>query len=81
MTWDLTIDDWLVMSRYNRVEKDLLSRNQYEANRFARIVYQAWTIDGIPPEEQRDRRPPNLSTKARLRKHKQLRASGTYPGA
>ena len=81
MAWNLIIDDWIVMSRCNRVAKELFSRNQYEANRFARIAYQAWTIDGIPPEELRDRRAPNLSDKARLRKHKQLQASGFYPGA
>ena len=81
MTWNLTMDDWLVMSRCNRVAKELFSRNQHEANRFARFAYEAWTIDGIPPEELRDRRAPNLSDKARLRKHKQFRASGFYPGA
>jgi len=81
MAWSLTMDNWLVMSRCNRVAKELFSRNQYEANRFARIAYRAWTIDGIPPEELRDRRAPNLSDKARLRKHKQLQASGFYPGA
>ena len=81
MAWNLTMDDWIVMSRCNRVAKELFSRNQYEANRFARFAYQAWTIDGVPPEELRDRRAPNLSDKARLRKQKQLQASGLYPGA
>ena len=81
MTWNLTMDDWLVMSRCNRVAKELFSRNQYETDRFTRLAYQAWTIDGIPPEELRDRRAPSLSTTMRLRKHKQLQASGFYPGA
>ena len=81
MTWNLTMDDWYVMSRCNRVAKELLSRNKRDAEAFARLAYECWTIDGIPPEELRDRRAPNLSAKARLRKRKQLIAGGFYPGA
>ena len=81
MTWNLTMDDWCVMSRCNRVAKELFGRNKRYAEEFARLAYERWTIDGIPPEELRDRRAPNLSAKARLRKRKQLRASGFYPGA
>ena len=81
MTWDLTMDDWIVMSRCNRVAKELFSRNQYEANRFARFAYEAWTIDGIPPEELRDRRAPGMSDRRRLRKWKQLKAKGLIAGA
>ena len=75
------MDDWIVMSRCNRVAKELFSRNQHEANRFGCFAYEAWTIDGIPLKELRDRRAPNLSDKARLRKRKQLMAGGFYPGA
>ena len=81
MTWNLTKDNWLVMSRCNRVANQLFGQNYREANNFAHLAYQCWTIEGIPPEELRDRRAPNLSDKVRLRKHKQLQASGFYPGA
>ena len=81
MTWNLTMDDWYVMSRCNRVAKELFGRNKCDAEAFARLAYERWTIDGIPPEELRDRRAPNLSAKARLRKRKQLIAGGFYPGA
>ena len=81
MTWNLTMDDWIVMSRCNRVAKQLFSRNKRDADEFARLAYQNWIIDGIYPEELRDRRPPNLSTTARLRKRKQLLAGGFHPGA
>ena len=81
MTWNLTMDDWIVMSRCNRVAKQLFSRNKRDADEFARLAYQHWTIDGIYPEELRDRRAPNLSTTARFRMRKQLIAGGFYPGA
>jgi hypothetical protein len=81
MTWNLTMDDWIVMSRCNRVAKQLFSRNKRDADEFARLAYQNWIIDGIYPEELRDRRAPSLSDKARLRKRKQLMAGGFYAGA
>ena len=81
MTWNLTMDDWIVMSRCNRVAKQLFSRNKRDADEFARLAYQHWMIDGIYPEELRDRRAPSLSTTARLRKRKQLMAGGFNPGA
>ena len=81
MTWNLTMDDWYVMSRCNRVAKELFGRNKRDAEAFARLAYERWTIDGIPSEELRDRRAPSLSAKARSRKRKQLIAGGFYPGA
>ena len=75
------MDDWLVMSRCNRVAKQLFRRNKCDADEFARLAYQNWIIDGIYPEELRDRRAPSLSDKARLRKRKQLIAGGFYTGA
>ena len=80
MTWNLTMDDWYVMSRCNRVAKQIFSKSRREADKFARLAYQRWTIDGIPSEDPRDRRAPSLSTTARLRKRKQLLAGDLYPG-
>ena len=68
------------MSRCNRVAKELFGRNKSDAEEFARLAYENWTIDGIPPEELRYRRAQNLSTKERLRKRKQLIAGGFYLG-
>ena len=81
MTWNLTMDDWIVMSRCNRVAKQLFGKNYREADSFAHLAYQRWMIDGIYPEELRGRRAPNLRTTARLRKRKQLIAGGFHPGA
>ena len=81
MTWNLTMDDWYVMSSCNRVAKKLFGINKRDAEAFARLAYERWTTDGIPPEELRDRRAPNLRAKVRLRKRKQLIVGGFYPGA
>ena len=81
MTWNLLMDDWYVMSRCNRVARELFGRNKRDAEELARLAYERWTIEGIYPEELRDRRAPSLSAKARLRKRKQLIAGGFYPGA
>ena len=75
------MDDWYVMSRCNRVAKELFGRNKRDEEAFARLAYERWTIEGIYPEELRDRRATNLSAKARLRNRKQLMACGFYPGA
>jgi hypothetical protein len=74
------MDDWYVMSRCNRAAKQLFGKNYREADSFARLAYQRRMIDCIPPEELRDRRAPSLGDKARLRKRKQLFASGFYTG-
>ena len=75
------MDDWLVMSRCNRVVKQLFGKNYRVSNSFARLAYQRWTIEGITPEELRDRRAPSLSALARLRESKQPVAGGFHPGA
>jgi hypothetical protein len=81
MTWNLTMDDWIVMSRCNRVAKQLLAKNYREVDSFSRLTDQRWTIDGVYPEELGDRRAPNLSTTERLRKRKKLIAVGFHTGA
>ena len=75
------MDDWIVIACCNRVAKQLFSRNKRDADEFARLAYERWIIDGIAPEELRDRRAPSLSDKARSRKRKQLIAGGFYTGA
>ena len=81
MTWNLTMNDWLVMSRCNRVAMQLFGKNHREANKVAGTAYHALTINGIPPEDLRDRRAPGMSDQRRLRKWKQLKAKGLIAGA
>ena len=80
-TWNTTMDEWIVLSRCNRVAEQLFSRDRRAADGFARLAYEHWTIEGIPPEELRDRRAPGISDRRRLRKWKQLKAKGFIAGA
>ncbi|WP_186494665.1 hypothetical protein [Synechococcus sp. A15-62] len=79
-TWNTTIDEWIVLSRCNRVAEQLFSRDQHAADEFGRLAYQRWILEGITPEQLRDRRAPGMSDRQRLRKWKQLKAKG-FPGA
>ena len=79
--WNTIMDEWLVLSRCNRVAEQLLSKDRHEADEFAKRTYQYWMLKGIPPEELRDRRAPGMSDQRKLRKWKQLKAKGLIAGA
>ena len=78
-TWNTTMDEWIVLSRCNRVAEQLFSRDRRAADEFARLAYQRWMLEGVTPEQLRDRRAPGMSDQRRLRKWKQLKAKG-FPG-
>ena len=77
------MDEWIILSRCDLVAEQLFSRDRRAADGFARLAYERWTIEieGIPPEELRDRRAPGMSDRRRLRKWKQLKAKGLIAGA
>jgi len=74
--WNTTMDEWIVLSCCNRVAEQLFSKDRRVADKFARLAYERWTIEGIPPEELRHRRAPGMSPHRMLRKWKQLQAKG-----
>ena len=76
MACNLIIYEWVVMPCCNLVGKQLFGQNYHQADNFARLAYQSWTIEGIAPEELRDRGAPGMSDRRRLRKWKQLKAKG-----
>ena len=80
LDWNLTKDEWLTLSRCNRVACQLFSRDRDAADEFARMAYSKWALEGIPPEKLRDRRAPRLSDRVRLRKWKQTRDKDLFPG-
>ena len=80
-TWNTTMDEWIVLSRCNRVAEQLFSRDRRAADEFARLAYQRWMLEGVTPEQLRDRRAPVMSDRRRLRKWKQLKAKGLIAGA
>ena len=80
-TWNTTMDEWIILSRCNWVAEQLFSKDRRSADEFARLACERWTIEGIPPEELRDRRALGMSDRRRLRKWKQLKAKGFIAGA
>ena len=80
-TWNTAMDVWIVLSRCSRVAEQLFSRDRRAADEFARLAYERWTIEGIPPEELRDRGAPGISERRRLRKWKQLKGKGFIAAA
>ena len=74
------MDEWIILSRCNRVGEELFSRDRQSADEFARLAYQYWTLEGITPEQLRDRRAPGMSQHRKLRKWKQIQAKGFIAG-
>ena len=74
------MDEWIILSRCNRVGEELFSTDRQSADEFARLAYQRWTLDGITPEQLRDCRAPVMSPHRKLRKWKQRHAKGVIAG-
>ena len=74
------MDEWVILSRCNQVGEQLFSKDRQSADEFARLAYQRWTLEGILPDQLRDRRAPGMSNQRKLRRWKQLHAKGFTPG-
>ena len=70
LDWNLTKDEWLTLSRCNRVACQLFSRDRDAADEFARMAYSKWTLKAS-----------RLSDRVRLRKWKQTRDKDLFHGA
>ena len=79
-TWNTTMDEWNVLSRCNRVAEQLFSKDRRAADEYAELAYQRWMLEGVTPEQLRDRRAPGMSERRRLRKWKQLKAKCLIAG-
>ena len=75
------MNEWIILSRCNRVGEELFSRDRQSADEFARLAYQRWTIEDIPPDQLLHRRAPDMSPQRKLRKRKQLQAKDFIAGA
>jgi hypothetical protein len=57
------MDEWLVLSRCNRVATTLFSRDRRAADVWGRHAYATWQIEGIEPEDLAVQRAPGLARK------------------
>lgn len=55
------MDEWLVLSRCNRVATTLFSRDRNAADEWGRHAYATWQIEGIEPEDLAAQRAPGLA--------------------
>jgi len=58
--WDLSADDWGVMSRCNKSAALLFPYSGLQAENWSRWAFEQWRINGTPPEVLRDRRCPGI---------------------
>ena len=57
------MDEWLVLSRCNRVATTLFSRDRRAADEWGRYAYATWQIEGIEPEDLAVQRAQGLARK------------------
>ena len=55
------MDEWLVLSRCNRVATTLFSRDRRAADTWGRLAYAKWQLEGIEPEDLACQRAPGLA--------------------
>jgi hypothetical protein len=57
------MEEWLILSRCNRVAMTLFKRDRRAADEWGRHAYATWQIEGIEPEDLAVRRAPGLARK------------------
>lgn len=55
------MDEWLILSRCNRVAKALFSRDRKAADEWGKYAYVTWQIEGVVPEDLAVKRAPGLA--------------------
>ena len=58
--WDLTREEWSMMSRCNSCARQLYQGNLIAADVWAEKAFNTWRQRGICPERIRDKQAPNL---------------------
>ena len=79
--WNVSQDEWMIISRCNRVALQLFSRDRAAADEFAHMAYFNWTQEGVPPEDLRNQRAPRLARTDSYRKAAPKRSMYNTPGA
>ena len=75
-TDNLSMDEWIQLSRVNRVACNLFSNDRQAADEWGRLAWMKWKLEGIEPEDLAPRRAPGLARRlgrAVKAKHKPFR--------
>jgi hypothetical protein len=70
-SWNLTSDEWRLMSRCNKCARQLFPFSAHAAEAWARSTYFRCQAEGVSPETLRDRRSPGI-TELRARRNPNL---------
>ena len=55
------MDEWIQLSRVNRVACTLFSNDRHAADEWGRWAFAKWTLEGIEPEDLASRKAPGLA--------------------
>jgi len=58
---NLSIDEWIQLSRVNRVASTLFGRDRRAADVWGQMAWSRWQIEGIEPEDLAVQRAPGLA--------------------
>ena len=59
--WDLSKDEWGLLSRCNKCAQQLFPHSQQEADRWSEGAFYRCKDEGVSPEVLRDRRAPGIA--------------------
>jgi len=59
--WNLSKDDWALLSRCNKCAQQLFPQSQQMADRWAEGAFHRCKDEGVSPEFLRDRRAPGIT--------------------
>lgn len=60
-TEQISMGEWIQLSRVNRVATTLFSRDRHAADEWGRLAWMKWKLEGIEPEDLASRRAPGLA--------------------
>ena len=73
--WNLSKEDWALLSRCNKCAQQLFPQSQQTADRWAEGAFHRCKNEGVSPEVLRDRRAPGITQLIAERRADPLRRS------
>ena len=59
--WDLTKEEWGMMSRVNKCAKQLYPYSSQSSEAWAVHAFRKWRLEGVTPESLRDKQSPGIT--------------------
>jgi hypothetical protein len=77
---DISMSEWIVLSRINRVACTLFSNDRQAADEWGRMAWMKWKLEGVEPEDLACVRAPGLAKRLGrgVRARKKIYQTRTY---